>query len=484
MIENSPREADCVVAATNREMVRAVLAGSHSHKTRAGVEVHVYLRSQRFLARGYFEGQRFGETLGATEPDATARLRELMVEIDNGVYVRPSEARKRPLRKITAVRATFRQLVEGFLADVRKRRGLDTTQTYQSRLFPILDFVERPENRKRWATAAAIDRDFVVTLRAFLFECKVTPNGKPGARPNPMSVRTVRNVLECLRTMLTWARRPDVRFLPADWTNPVTPDLIGPVPSKDPLREDPLPVAIRIKLVERMDAWQLCQLGLSMVLPLRPNEAVGLLVSEVDFAKNWLKIGTRLRGADFTKARNSYTLPFPPEMRLLLKACIGDRSEGPLLRRRNVFLRSARAPKIDMAELVRLYEQKLAGARSGEVQNEQDRKRLFRCLLRELGGVSEDMLAKEFDRLVGAASINSKLNLYSLRHATTKGLKDTKMSQLDLLYLTSHTTNSILNEYTSVDPVRAMGEYFKSIRELLTAIEKRSQVLGLDGLAG
>ena len=37
-----------------------------------------------------------------------------------------------------------------------------------------------------------------------------------------------------------------------------------------------------------MDRWQLCQLSLSLVLPLRPDEAAGLLIGDVNFDKGWL----------------------------------------------------------------------------------------------------------------------------------------------------------------------------------------------------
>jgi hypothetical protein len=46
-------------------------------------------------------------------------------------------------------------------------------------------------------------------------------------------------------------------------------------------------------------------------------------------------------------------------------------------------------------------------------------------------------------------------------------------------YLTSHSTNDILNEYTSLDPVAAMQKYFASTRLLPTAIAKRATDLGL-----
>ena len=463
---------------TNRKMVRAVLMGSHSHPTRHGSDVHVYQRGTGFLARGYYEKRQFGETLGTNELEATTRLRELLGEIDNQTYVRPSESRRRPLRKLDHRRATVRQLVDTFLADVRKRRGKETAGTYQSRLMHALDFVEGSNNRKRWTHAESIDRDFIVSYRAFLYQRQVAPNGRPGAPQQPMSVRGVRNALECLRTMLAWAHRADVRQLPADWVNPVTVELIGTGQAKDPLREDPLPPEVRVRLVQQMDAWQLCHLALSMVLPLRPGEAVGLLVSEVDFDKGWLTIGTRLDGADFTKGKTSYKLPFPKEFDRLLNACIAGRAQGPLLRCRKDFSAQANRSTIEPDQLLPLYRAKLAKARPDEIQSEQDRKRLFRALLRDLGGVTENVLAKEFDKIVARVGLNTKVKFYDLRHATTKGLKDAKIPHLDLLYLTAHTTSSILNDYTPVNPVRSMQEYFATIRPLLVAIDDRATALG------
>ena len=83
-----------------------------------------------------------------------------------------------------------------------------------------------------------------------------------------------------------------------------------------------------------MDRWQLYHLALSMVLPLRPDEAAGLLVSDVHFTESWLEFGTRLGGADFcTKGRQSFKLPFPrKEAATDSDTCISGRVAGPLLR--------------------------------------------------------------------------------------------------------------------------------------------------------
>jgi hypothetical protein len=52
--------------------------------------------------------------------------------------------------------------------------------------------------------------------------------------------------------------------------------------------------------------------------------------------------------------------------------------------------------------------------------------------------------------------------------------------ELELRYLTGHTTGDILNEYVTLDPEGAMAAYFRSIGLLLEAIATRAMlVLGV-----
>jgi integrase len=378
-----------------RQMVPTELMGGHSHRTLIGVQVHVWRRGGKFLARGRYQGRPFGETLGEDPAVATARLRQLLTEIEDGSYVRPCEARKRMVSSGRVPRWTLRQLVSAFLAEKRQLRGKQTAGDYLTRLRPVLEFAERPENRRRWPLAADIDREFALALRAFLFECHTTRNGRPGGKPKKLTSRQVINVLECLRAALLWARKAEKPKLPAGWSSPLTQELIGVPPPKDPLREDKLPPEVRARVVGITDPWQLCQLSMSLVLPLRPDEAAGLLVADVNFEKGWMEIGAGAVADNFTKARQSFKLPFPKELTPILQVCIGRRVAGPLLRSRKAFTDDAGS--IGSAEeLKALYEARLLQERADSVQNEHDRKRLFRRLLRDLGGVSEDALNKEF----------------------------------------------------------------------------------------
>ncbi len=376
-------------------------------------------------------------------------------------------------------------MITEFLIEKRKAKGERTVANYRARLRPVLDFVEQPSVLAQWPLAMDINRTFAIELRAFLHHHEVTRNGRAGAHPKVISAGQIVNVLECLRTTLSWGRLADVRKLPVSWANPFTVDLIGRRPAKDLLRDDPLPLDVRIELIRLMDLWQLCHLALSVVLPLRPGEAAGLLVSDVNHDKGWLQIGTRLDGADFTKGRTSFKLPFPQELHPLLLACIGGRSEGPLLRSRKVFEMRKNVPIVASPDVLgRLYQEELARSPRDSVLAEQDQKRVFRRLLEKLGGVTEDALAKECKSLLRGMGLGSSVSLYALRGSVSTSMERAKLPHLELRYLTSHAINDIMNTYVALDPVGAMRGYFDSIRPLLVAITRQAEILGLNQCPG
>lgn len=458
-----------------RRMTRADLLGGHTHQTLCGKRVHVYRRDGTYIARGRLRGRAFGESLGADPHRAAARLRQVLTEIEAGAYHRPSEGRTRPLAPCLAPRLTFRQLADEFLSAKRTLRGAATAADYSARLVPILTFADLPANRARWPLAADIDAAFAAEARAFLHVCRSTRNGRPGGQPRPLSPRQVVNVMETLRGVLAWAADPRNRRLPAGWVNPLTPDLVGTPPAKDPLRPDPLPLPDRVRLVEAADRWRLCQLALSFVLPLRPDEAAGLLVDDVDFDRGQLLFGANLPGVNFTKRKVSYRLPFPDELRPVLRACVGGRGGGPLLRTRRAFAGRSGQAVNSLTEMQELFDRRLAAARPGVVQTDHDRKVLFRRLLRELGGVSPDGLNREFKSLAAAAGVGRAATLYTLRSAVTTGMSvGAKLAHLELTYLTGHRVSDILAAYTGLDVHGEMRKYFAHARPLLDAIARRA----------
>ena len=414
-----------------RRMVPGELLGSHSHETADGRKVHISVRGGRYLARGYHNRRAFGQDLVADPRVAAAALRRLLVQLEDGTFLPPSEARKRQLKARQAPRHSVRQVCDAFLVEKRSVRGKQTADDYRTRVTPLVEFSEQPKSLQRWPLAADMDRDFVVQFRKFLHERMVTRNGRAAAEEKPLSVHQIFNIMDCARTMVNWARQPEVQQLPITLGNPFTKDLVGERPRKDPLREVVFPMDFRIQLVGHMDAWQLCHLSLSMVLPLRPEDFTGLLISEVDTVGRVLHFGSRLSGWDFNKGQQCFRVPFPPELDALLGRCVAGRSAGPLLRQRTI-VDGRRRPKVVVStaeEIEETFRREMAVAKPGTIQAKQDGKRLFRRLLRSLGGVSEDSLAKEFDQVLAGAELATPAGarFYDLRGSTATDLKDAKV---------------------------------------------------------
>jgi integrase len=228
-----------------------------------------------------------------------------------------------------------------------------------------------------------------------------------------------------------------------------------------------------------MDLWSLSHLGLLLVLPMRPEEVCGLLISDVDFVHGQLSFATRFEGRDFTKGRQSFRVPFPPELLPLLGLCRGKRDEGPLLQARAVF-DGRRRPKVSIGSTVDVqacFRRSMAKAASNGIKTEQDTKNLFRQMLRKMGGASPYELQKAFKTFVGAQDWGKDVRMYDLRGAVSTDMNRSGMSLLELRYLTGHATRDIMNAYVSLDIAGAMALYFKQIQPLLAAIAERTKLL-------
>ena len=469
-------------AAGKRPMVRSELLGQHTHATTVGVNVQIYRRNDNYLARGRLDRKRFGETLGAEVNKAVSRLRRLLVEIEDGSYVRPSERRGRPLDRSSTPRLTIRQLADEFLLDKRRVRGVGTASNYRGRLEPVIEFSERPESRRQWPVALDIDREFALQLKGFLHDRMTSRNGRPSAAETKLSATHIRNILDCARTMLSWGKKPANNKLPSYFANPIDQDIVGVKPPKDPLRSVPLPLETRAAIIAEMDLWQLAHFAIPFVLPLRPEDITGLLITEVDFRKRQFRFGTRFQGRDFNKGRQSFVCPFPIEIVPFLRICQGRRREGPLLRKRTAFdgRRPAKLHVNSTEDLATEIDKAFGRAESGSVLTPQDQKRLVRKTLRTMGGVSEDSLSKEFKALVQKRGEGIKVaRFYDLRGSANTELNRSGASHLFQLYLTGHSTGEILNEYVPLDPHGEMSAYFRHIQPLLTAMTERGRQLGL-----
>ena len=368
----------------SRAMQKTSLLGDHRHQTLNGHSVTIVMRDDRYMARGRLYGRQWGLTLGASEQEAAPRLSRLLTELSDGLFEPRSTAHRSVLQRGPVPKLSLRELCDLFLRDIANTRGPQLMLSYLSRLAHCLEFAEQSRISRRWKLASQIDHEFIVELRTVLMQSDVRPNGKAGATPRKMSVKMVRLCLEALRAVLNWAKRPQVRKLPADYYHPITEEILGPISPKNPLRPSPLSLAKRIEIVQKMDTWQLNNIAILLVIPTRFEDVSGALISDFDEDKLTWTIGTRFGGADFTKGKTSVVMPLPPVIGRLLTFNVQQRKDGPMFRRRKALSANAKTHQDDLTRdgIEGQLNLRLARSRDGSNATAQGRKMICRKLLR------------------------------------------------------------------------------------------------------
>jgi len=443
---------------------KASLMGMPFFEVTNGIRVTIYKRAGKFIGRGRYDGHQFGQLLGETEREAQANLHRLLYELEQGTFVPPSKKNRQIVRsRISGECLETRDLVNRFLQYIQNEKGRPTQRNYLDRLRPVLEFVEQTSNKRRWSKASSIDHDFVVELRNWLnsspFKAK---NGKQKHR----TAKTVRNILECLRTCLNWAIKPERFLLPPDFVMPVTTDLVGNDPPKDPFRPNPLTIEQKIRIVQTASDQKLAVIALSLILPSRADELAGLLVQDVDLERRHLLFGINNPDINFTKGGTAFRIPYPPELDGLITRLIGGRSLGPLIRQI-----SQQKPQGDSVDLVMLWQHEAVQTPS-LVRTPNDRKQVFRDVIRKNGGCSGDYIGKLFAKVAKKAGFQDIQPGYC-RDSATHLMEKCGMSHLSLRYLTSHSVSDILNTYTGLAIDQEIGKYYSSITDLLQVVGAR-----------
>jgi hypothetical protein len=138
----------------------------------------VYERGGKYIAGGRYRGQAFGETLGDD-------VVQLLTEIEEGTFLRPSEARQRPLKRGGPTpRLDLRQHCDDHLTETRRLRGKKTAATSLVRLAPALRFADTQTVRRRWPLVQDINREFDVRAR-LVGELEASVYQRPATRRPP-----------------------------------------------------------------------------------------------------------------------------------------------------------------------------------------------------------------------------------------------------------------------------------------------------------
>jgi hypothetical protein len=454
-------------------MCKAELLGSHTHSTAAGIDVHVWIRDSRYIARGSIQKRRFGPTLGSDPKQAAVALRRLLADIDDGCFTRPSERPVRSTPRLPTTAATFDTIADRYIDELTRSKGRETGGTLASRLEHAQHFFARQESRKRWPNAVDIDRAAALEFRAYLSSLAITRNGHANGTTKPMSQTHVRNVLGAVQMALRWAQKSQIRLLPADFEPPFDPSVVPPKRQRDILTPPTFPMEQRIRLVDEMNAYELATLALPMLLPLREEDFAVMMVSTVNRDTRRIRVGDAFEGELPTKARAAFTIAYPPALDWLIVLLVDNRADGPLLLREAV-IRLKRARPVTQASLL----QDMAQLPQHEVATVGDRKNALRRLLSRAGGVDGDDLRRTFNRVKRACGFAGRF--HELRGSN---MTDMRRAGVDLLlrkyFGGRRLSGEIQAVYESGQVDEEIGKYFSFAQPVIAAINGRAQALGL-----
>jgi integrase len=461
---------------SSRAFRYAALGGTHTHSAADQTSVTIWLRDGQYVARGRFNGSQFGQQLGRTEEEANQNLRTLLYELDNGIFIPPSQKQNQTIRRRNPnLSPDLRELINQFLTHVAKAKGESTKKTYLDRLRPVLDFEDLAVNRRRWPKAANINNDFVSELQNWL---RVTPFQDKKGQDRFRKEKTVRNILETLRTSLNWAKRPENRLLPGIFIMPVTQEILGKEAPKDPFRPSPLSEEDKIKIVGAATDCELLVIGLFILLADRADELAGLCIEDVDQSRRHLLFGINNSDVNFTKGHTAFRIPYPQALEGLIGRLIAGRCQGPLIRQV-----SCQNQGEDQSVDLEAGWNAEAAKTPSRVQTKNDKKSLFREVMRKNGGASADYIGKLFAKVAKKAGLRG-IQPGFCRDSATHLMERSGMSHLSLRYLTSHSTSDILNTYTGMDIDAEMGKYYAMVPTLVQTIAARFPALPVEPVGG
>ena len=267
-------------------------------------------------------------------------------------------------------------------------------------------------------------------------------------------------------------------MLAGDYLMPVTQEILGREVPKDPFRPNPLSEGEKIKIVVAATDCELLVIGLFILLADRADELAGLCIEDLDQSRRHLLFGINNSDKNFTKGHTAFRIPYPQALEGLMGRLIAGRCQGPLIRQ----VSCQKQREDQSVDLVAGWQAEAAKTPS-RVQTPNDKKSLFRMVMRKSGGASADYIGKLFAKVAKKAGLRG-IQPGFCRDSATHLMERSGMSHLSLRYLTSHSTSDILNTYTGLDIDAEMGKYYAMVPNLVQAIAIRFPPLPVETAGG
>lgn len=234
------------------------------------------------------------------------------------------------------------------------------------------------------------------------------------------------------------------------------------------------------------DPFQLVTFAAQCIMPLRPEQVAGLLISEIDWENRTLFFGDRFGGFDFTKGKTTFRVPFPRQWDPVFRYLVGGRVEGPVYRSRMIF-EAARQPELVLAaqgQLEQAVRDAVTHASLKENVTVHDAKGICREVIARAGGITPDSLRQEFRKLAHAAGLEGDYRYYDLRDSVNSEMHRIGIDTPTRHYQLGHSsvTGGSEDSYLSLAPEslrELMQKYWGFCDELISAVVERGHSMEL-----
>jgi hypothetical protein len=378
-------------------------------------------------------------------------------------------------------RLEHRELVKKFLQDLNRRANAGeidpaTVRRYKSALGHFLAFVEQPEIQKAFPHAPGVNRDFQLSLAAFLNNRSISPNGHPNARLRPM--RHAGFVEDAVRALFEWGADPDRgQLLPDGFRNPflraagqrraVVRDLVD---------EPDITVSMAVDFLSACDAFQLKLFAPLILYGLRSAEPCFLFAEHQK--GGWVRVQC-IDGLLYkTKGRRDKRFPLLPCLQALWSS---QPSQGLCYVRQSVLDGREKAPLMNSSLTQLEQELQTRWTKAGRPDALQKAK-LRDQLMKDADGLNYDHIEAEFHKVARHLQWPAAATVKDFRHLFSTLLGNAGVPEHYRRYLMGQAPGkAVIVRYTHLNKLQ---EHFaRAVRRefglLVEAIEFRTRQLGL-----
>jgi hypothetical protein len=324
-----------------------------------------------------------------------------------------------------------RDLVARYMADLVRRADAGeidsaTVRRYEGALRHYLSFCEQASVAKAFPSAATVNRDFRLSLAAFLAERRVSGNGRGETRSRPMRGQAF--VVDTVRGLYEWALDPERGgLLPEGFHSPFRRlHLSRTVLKGDPLAEPDITLAMALDLVGACDAYQLGLFAPMLLFGLRAAEPCFLFAEYL--RDGWLQVPCNADLNVKTKGKRGKRFPLLEDLQPLWDLSFSGAKQGLLYVRRAVADGKEKPPLLgaSLADLITEFRHRCTQSQDSSAAG---RLRLRDRVLRDAGGLTYDRIEGEFLLLARRLQWPASATVKDLRHLFATTMNNASMPE-------------------------------------------------------